>query len=148
MLTICGQTGERRLYISVDVPRTPSKTSHPRIPAAPRDRKERSVAPTFCLKDWRVAAGYSFRAFADLTGIDIALLKRAEDRAAGKDIKNHTKGVDIGIIYAYADALELPGIEPLRRKPDDPPTEIERFAAAPAELREDIVRMISRLPKT
>lgn len=148
MLTICGQTGGPTLFISVDVPRTQPSNSRPRPPTKPpRERNARKPPPTFELKAWRVFADISFRDLADLTGFDAATIKRAEDRAAGKKIKNDKKGVEIGLLYALVEVYGLSSIEALRRKPEDPPSEVERFVAAPPEWREDFMRMIDRLPK-
>lgn len=135
------------MHILLDVPRKPPPLSRPRVPKTPPDRKPRSAPPTYFLEAWRTHFGYSFRELAVSTGIDIGQLKRAEARAAGHDVKNKTKGVDTSIVHAYADAFGFSSIEPLQRRPEDPPSENELFAAAPAEWRSDIVRMISRLPK-
>lgn len=147
-MTICGQTGGRYVDIVLDVPRPRPSASKPRPPKTPREKKARVEPPRFFLEEWREFAGYSFREFADLTGIDGASLNRAENRAAGRDVKNKHKGVDIGVLSAYADALGLATIESLRRLPTDPPTDVEQFVTAPADWRADFVSMLNKIGKT
>lgn len=135
------------MHTLLDVPRKPPLLSRPRAPQTPPEKKLRVEPPTYYLKQWREHFGYSFREMALATGIDIGQLKRAEMRAAGRDVKNKTKGVDTGIVRAYQEAFGFATDEPLMRLPTDPPTEAERFAAAPPEWRSDFLRMIERLSK-
>lgn len=146
MLTICGQTGVLALLIHQDVPKTRPPTSNPRPPKTPPDRRERIEPPVFFLADWREFFDLSFRDMGNLTGIDPGQLTRLEERAAGKDVKNKTNGVGYGVLEAYRDAFGFQTIEPLRRRPSDPPTQVELFMEGPSEWRENTIRWRPPVP--
>lgn len=134
------------MLIHLDVPKTRQPSSHPRPPKTPAEKRERPTPPVFYLTEWRTHFELSFRDMGNLTGIDPGQLSRLEERAAGKDVKNKTNGVGYGALEAYRDAFGFQSIEPLKRRPTDPPTEMELFMEGPREWREHTIRWRPEVP--